>query len=146
MEEYKIGDQFYLHISSSGNNNESINLVTLESIKPRKVRGKDEYYNTYTFKYLNGDMESEFTDKSSKFNTAIFQKTKNISIYHSIHFYIYKLDDESILNMREKLKNKIEKYEGIKVLEEFISELKKSDSFENLSKLNAVVKVVKHYG
>lgn len=146
MEEYKIGNQFYCQVYSGYNNNESISLVTLESIKQNKVRGKDEYYNTYGFKHSDGSIESQFIENLSKTNTSIFSKTKTIGQYHSLFYYIYKLDDEHILKRKKELEAKNEKYRGIKVLEEFISELKKSDSIESLPKLNAVVKVIKHYG
>ena len=59
-EEYKIGDQFYLY-TQSYNYNESIDLVSLETINLKKVRGKDEHYGVYNFKYLNGNIESGFT-------------------------------------------------------------------------------------
>lgn len=144
--EYKIGDQFYCQKYGNGNY-ESISLVTLESINLKKIRGKDEYYNTYSFKYSDGSIESQFTNNHlSKLNTAIFSKTKNISSFHSLYFYIYKLDDEHILERKKELKNKNEKYQGIKVLEQYISELKESNNFNCLPKLNAVIEVIKNYG
>lgn len=144
-EEYKIGDQFYLY-TQSYNYNESIDLVSLETINLKKVRGKDEHYGVYNFKYLNGNIESGFTKlQVNNSHHYLFLKIKEVNKFSNTYLKIYKIDNEFALNKVVELKKKSELNTGIKVLQDFISELKQSDNFDKLPKLNAVVKVVKHY-
>lgn len=141
--EYKIGDKFYLH--SWSKYHENIKLVTLEFIRFKKIRGKNEHYEVYDFKCENTILKDFLLNPNSISNKYIFSKLVRIDNYSANTLNIYKLDDEFVLQKLSQLNTKEELKENIKVIENFLTEVKNSGVNAPLNTIRQITKIIKYY-
>jgi len=155
---YKIGDEFYLYIYA--NHFQEIKLVALNSIESKKIRGKNESYKTYTFKYCNdsnfiyddGTGNDIFTNQfiendnvGMDINSYLFSKSYSIDKYTSKYYRIYKTDNDFVLRKLSQLKTEKELKENIKVIENFLTEIKNSGVNAPLNTIRQITKIIKYY-
>lgn len=155
---YKIGDEFYLYIYT--NYFQEIKLVSLNSIESKKIRGKNESYKSYNFKYpkdtkfiyddaKNNDIFiNQFIENDNvgtDINSYLFSKSESIDKYTNKHYKIYKKDNDFVLRKLSQLETEKELKENIKVIENFLSQIKDSGVNAPLNTIRQITKIIKYY-